>query len=418
VGRRETKSYLDMTNVLRPADERELAEIVAGAAADRRPLELAGTGSKRALGCPVAGAPTRVELSALAGVAFYEPEELVISLRPGTPLAEVEALLAERGQMLPFEPPDWGWLLAGHSAPGTIGGAVSVGLSGPRRFKAGAARDFVLGAHAVNGRGEAFKSGARVVKNVTGYDLHKLMTGAWGTLGAFTEITLKVLPAPEKIRTLLILGLDPDRAAAALGEAARSPYEPSGLAHVPAAEAARSQVAHVAAAGAPVTAVRVEGPAVSVGHRLDELKRLLGAHGPLEELHSMNSRRFWAELRDARLLPPDGAAVWRVSVPPSAGAALVAAAGADAWLMDWAGGLLWLGYADPRPGRGARLRAAMGEGHALLVRAPEALRRDEAVFQPQPEALARLQARIKAGFDPCGILNPGRMGPVSLPDAS
>ena len=160
--------------------------------------------------------PAKVDLSGIAGVVFYEPEELVISVRPGTPLEQVNRMLAERNQMLAFEPLDWGWLLCGESKYGTIGGAISVGSSGPRRVKAGAARDFVLGAHAVNGRGECFKSGGRVVKNVTGYDLHKLMTGAYGTLGAFTEITLKVLPAPEKTHTLLIHGLKPERAVEAL----------------------------------------------------------------------------------------------------------------------------------------------------------------------------------------------------------
>ncbi len=410
-----------MTSTFKPSDEKELAELISWAAGESKPLELCGTGTKRSLGCPVTGAgetPSRVDLSGLSGVVFYEPEELVLSIRPGTPLDEVNRMVAERNQMLAFEPPDWGWLLAGESKAGTIGGAISVGSSGPRRVKAGAARDFVLGAHAVNGRGEPFKSGGRVVKNVTGYDLHKLMTGAYGTLGVFTEITLKVLPAPEKTRTLLLLGLKPERAVEALGLAANSPYEVSGLAHVPAAEAARSQVSHVGQAGRAVTAVRVEGPAVSVKHRLEGLKTLLGPFGPLEELHSMNSGRFWSEVRDAWLLPPDHQMVWRVSVPPGDGAAVLAASGADSWIMDWAGGLLWLGYESAAAGQGARIRAAIGQGHALLVRAPEVTRREEAVFQPQAEGLAKLSARVKAGFDPGGIFNPGRMGAVSLPGAA
>ena len=419
----KTRSYSGMTSAYRPSDEKELAEIISWAAGESRPLELFGAGTKRGLGCPVVcnglGAPARVDLSAISGVVFYEPEELVISVRPGTPLDEVNRLLAGRNQMLAFEPLDWGWLLCGESKAGTIGGAISVGSSGPRRVKAGAARDFVLGAHAINGRGESFKSGGRVVKNVTGYDLHKLMTGAYGTLGAFTEITLKVLPAPEKTYTLLIHGLKPEGAVEALGTAARSPYEVSGLAHLPVAEAARSQVSYVGRAGRSITAIRVEGPDVSVRHRMDELKKLLAPFGPLDELHSMNSGRFWLEVRDAWLLPPDHQVVWRVSVPPSNGAAVVAASGADSWMMDWAGGLIWLGFESAVAGQGARVRAAMTEGgHALLVRAPEYLRREEAVFQPQAEGLAKLSARVKAGFDPSGIFNPGRMGAVSLPGAA
>ena len=412
-----------MNSAFKPTDEKELAELISWAAAEGMPLELVGSGTKRALGCPGTvnghGAPAKVDLSAIAGVVFYEPEELVISLRPGTPLDQVNQMLAERNQMLAFEPPDWGWLLSGESKSGTIGGAISVGSSGPRRVKAGAARDFVLGARAVNGRGECFKSGGRVVKNVTGYDLHKLMTGAFGTLGAFTEITLKVLPAPEKTYTLLIHGLKPDKAVEALTCAANSPYEVSGLAHVPAAEAARSQVSHISRPNRAITAIRVEGHGVSVQHRMEELKKLLAPFGPLDELHSMNSNRFWTEMRDAWLLPPDHQAVWRVSVPPTNGAAVLAASGADSWLMDWAGGLVWLGYESAAPGQGARIRAAMTEGgHALLVRAPDFVRREETVFQPQAEGLAKLSARVKAGFDPGGIFNPGRMGAISLPGAA
>ena len=408
-----------MTSTYKPTDEKELAELISWASAEARPLELVGSGTKRGLGCPVKinghGIPAKVDLSGIAGVVFYEPEELVISVRPGTPLEQVNQMLAERNQMLAFEPLDWGWLLCGESKAGTIGGAISVGSSGPRRVKAGAARDFVLGAHAVNGRGECFKSGGRVVKNVTGYDLHKLMTGAYGTLGAFTEITLKVLPAPEKTYTLLIHGLKPERAVEAMTLAANSPFEVSGLAHVPVAEAARSRVSHVGRAGRAITAIRVEGHGVSVMHRMEELKKLLAPFGPLDELHSMNSGRFWTEIRDAWLLPPDHQLVWRVSVPPTSGAEIVAASGADSWLMDWAGGLVWLGYESAASGQGARIRAAMTQGgHALLVRAPDTVRREEAVFQPQAEGLAKLSARVKAGFDPSGIFNPGRMGAVSL----
>jgi glycolate oxidase FAD binding subunit len=411
-----------MTSAYKPSDEKELAELISWAAGESRPLELFGTGTKRALGCPVAGngeAPARVDLSGISGVVFYEPEELVLSVRPGTPLDDVNRMLAERNQMLAFEPLDWGWLLAGEGKPGTIGGAISVGSSGPRRVKAGAARDFVLGAHAVNGRGESFKSGGRVVKNVTGYDLHKLMTGAYGTLGVFTEITLKVLPTPEKAYTLLIHGLRPERAVEAMAAAANSPFEVSGLAHVPSAEAARSQVSYVSRADRSITAIRVEGHEVSVKHRMTALKALLAPFGVLEELHSMNSRRFWAEIRDAWLLPPDHQVVWRVSVPPTNGAAVVAASGAESWLMDWAGGLVWLGYESASAGQGVRLRAAMSQGgHALLVRAPDYLRREETVFQPQAEGLAKLSSRVKAGFDPSGIFNPGRMGAISLPGAA
>jgi glycolate oxidase FAD binding subunit len=402
-----------MGSSYKPSDEKQLADLVSWAAAEGQALDLTGTGTKRTLGCLVEGDATRVDLSALTGVVFYEPEELVMSVRPGTPLEDVERLLEEKGQMLAFEPPDWGWILGGSSAPGTIGGTVSIGGSGPRRFRAGAARDFVLGAHGVSGRGELFKSGGRVVKNVTGYDLHKLMTGAYGTLGLFTEITLKVLPAPEKTYTLLIFGLSADQAVKAMGDAARSPFEPSGLAFVPPSEAARSRVSYVHEAGVSVTAIRVEGPEVSVKHRMEELRTLLGDHGPVEELHSANSAQLWYEIRDAWLLPSEAEAVWRISVPPASGASVLEAAGADCCIMDWAGGLLWLGYDTADPQQGQRIRSAVGvNGHATLIRGSRAVREAQSVFQPQEAALARLTERLKHGFDPAGILNPGRMGPT------
>ena len=167
-----------------------------------------GHGSKRAIGRP-AQTDLTLDLSALSGITLYEPEELVLSAKAATPLAEIEALVAAKGQQLAFEPMDYATLLGGVAGRGTIGGALAANLSGPRRIKAGAARDHFLGFSAVSGRGETFKSGGRVVKNVTGYDLCKLIAGSWGTLAAMTEVTIKVLPAAETEETLLIRGLEP-----------------------------------------------------------------------------------------------------------------------------------------------------------------------------------------------------------------
>ena len=406
-----------MGDVLRPADADQLREAVLWSAAEAASLEITAGGSKRALGRPVQ-AMHRLDLSALAGVVAYEPEELILDLRPATPLVEVEALLADRGQMLAFEPPDLGPLLGAEAGLATIGGVVSSGLSGPRRIKAGAARDHLLGVHAVTGRGEAIKAGGRVVKNVTGYDLCKLFTGSCGTLGVLTNLVLKVLPAAEKTRTVLAFGLDPAPAAAALREALASPHEVSGAAHLPAAAAARSAVRYVRETGAAVTAVRVEGPPSSVAHRAQALRESLGALAPTEALHGHNSGVFWREVRDvAPLLPLEGRAVWRLSVPPAAGPAVAGAlpAGAE-WLCDWGGGLIWASVPEDEDAGAERIRATLTQGHATqghatLVRASAPVRAAVPVFQPQPEPLAALTRRIKEGFDPRAILNPGRMYP-------
>jgi glycolate oxidase FAD binding subunit len=256
-----------------------------------------GRGSKRALGRPVQ-ASRNLDLSALTGITLYEAEELVLSARAGTPLAEIEAVLAEKHQQLAFEPGDLGPLFGAAAGRGSIGGMLACNLAGSRRIKAGAARDHFLGATAVSGRGEAFKAGGRVVKNVTGYDLCKLLAGSHGTLALMTDVTVKVMPAPEKTRTVLLLGLDDPGARAAMTRALQSSHEVSGAAHLPAAIAARSAVSYVARAGGAVTVLRVEGPGPSVDYRCAALREDLADLAESEELHSMNSAALWRELRD------------------------------------------------------------------------------------------------------------------------
>jgi glycolate oxidase FAD binding subunit len=296
---------------------------------------------------------------------------------------------------------------------GTLGGMLMCNLAGPRRLTAGAARDHLLGFKAVSGHGEVFKSGGRVVKNVTGYDLSKLVTGSYGTLAVLTEVSVKVLPRPEKTRTVLVRGLDDATAIRALSAALGSEHEPTSAAHLPAAVAARSGVGYVASAGAAVTALRLEGFAPSVEARCAALREALAGFGALEELHSMNSVKLWKELRDATpLVDRPELIVWRLSVPPTAAPAIVAAIAPALHWYDWAGGLVWLGIAPGEADAGAaRIRAAIppGGGHATLIRAPAPLRAAVPVFQPQEPALAALTARVKHSFDPSRLLNRGRM---------
>jgi glycolate oxidase FAD binding subunit len=388
----------------RPADEQELAEIVAAAVAQEEPLELVAGGSKRGLGRPPQ-TPHRLDLTAFSGIRAYEPEELVLTAGAATPMSEIEAALAARGQLLAFEPPDWRGLLGGTSA-GTLGGAILCNLAGPRRIKAGAARDHFLGFRGVSGRGEAFKAGGKVVKNVTGYDLAKLVAGSYGTLVAVTEVTVKVLPRAEAERTLLLGGLDDGGAQRAMTAALNSPHEVSGAAHLPKGENGGN---------APLTLLRLEGPAPSVAARASALRSELRDFGAAEEAEGAASAGLWRGIRDVLCLAGDPAgALWRVSVPPSAGPALAAEVARRldaAWFFDWGGGLVWLAVAGAGDGGAAAIRGALPRsgGHATLIRAPDALRAAVSVFEPQPPALAALTRRVKESFDPKRVLNRGRM---------
>ncbi|QDC02652.1 FAD-binding protein [Mesorhizobium sp. 8] len=398
--------------IFTPTTAAETLSAVQWALAEEAPLEILGHGSKQSIGRPVQAEHT-LDLSRLTGVTLYEPAELVLSAKAGTPLAEIEALLAENGQQFAFEPLDYGPLLGEAPGRGTIGGVLAANLAGPRRLKAGAARDHILGIHAVSGRGEAFKSGGRVVKNVTGYDLSKGLAGSWGTLAAVTDVTFKVLPAAETETTLAVRGLYDEQAVAAMALAMGSSAEVSSAAHLPYPAVARVNGGRFGSDAA--TLLRVEGFAPSVTARLAMLTALLKNAGPLEEIAGEKSRLLWGEVRDcAPFAGNDERPVWRVSMAPSDGHAMVMAlrrqTAVDAF-YDWQGGLAWLRMESGEP-EADLMRALVkkhGGGHATLVRASAADRAALPVFQPQPPALAALSARLKGEFDPKAILNPGRM---------
>ncbi len=403
-----------MLDVIRPETEDEVRDAVAEALASATALDVTGGATKRALGRAVARA-RRLEVAGLAGISLYEPEELVMSAAAGTPLAEIEARLEDAGQALAFEPPDWRALLGTGDGEPTIGGTIACNLSGPRRIKAGAARDHVLGVRAVSGRGEVFKSGGRVVKNVTGYDMSKLLAGSYGTLAVMTEITLKVVPAAEKIRTVLVAGLDDAPAVAALTRALHSPNDVSAAAHLPARVAARSAVSYVRDTASSVTAFRIEGSAPSVAARCRALRDDLAGLGEVEELHRHNSAALWREVGGVAPFAEDrDRDVWRLSVPPASGVAVAGAVERELdteAFYDWGGGLVWLAIADDAGRAHDVVRPALRDcgGHATLIRAPAARRARVAVFQPPAGPVAALNRRLKEGFDPNRILNPGRM---------
>ena len=387
-----------------PATESDLCAIVAEARAKKTPLALEGGGTRAGLGRPVQTAET-VSLRGLDGVVFYEPAEMVICARAGASLASVKALLSERNQILPFEPPDHRRLYGSSGEP-TIGAIAACNLSGSRRISVGAARDALIGVRFVNGAGEAIKNGGRVMKNVTGLDLVKLSCGAHGTLGALTEVTFKLLPKPETSATLVLRGLDDSRAVQALSQALGSPFEVSGAAHLPAG---------VGGSDAR-TLLRIENFENSVSYRIGELRKLVGGDDVLDDAAST---ALWRDIGECAFFAAQGSqfaarAIWRVSTAPSRApdlVRLVQRAGAVAHYYDLGGGLVWLAVEAAGDARAKDIRAAVATtgGHATLVRAPEEVRAHVEVFQPLADPLMKLTRGVKASIDPDGILNPGRM---------
>ena len=388
-----------------PTDE---AGIVAAIQHAAGPLAIQGHGSKLAMLRPVQAAAT-LSTAGLTGVTFYSPHELVISARAGTTIAELRTVVAKNGQHLIAEPPELGALL-GSDQPGTIGGAVATNLSGPRRVAWGAMRDHVMGLRAVNGRGEILRAGGRVLKNVTGLDVCKLLSGSHGTLAVITEVTLKVLPAPDRRATLVLKGQHPAEAVAALSAALGSPYAVSGAAWLPADLAAL--VPSLGGHGGNVTLARLEDFAPSVAYRSERLRAELAEFGAVEMLDDAASAALWTDIGNVSPLVHAPGAIWKISVRPSQGAGIVAAMQAigATCMLDWGGGLVWVsGPATAAAHHAVEAATSAAGGVWTVMRAPDPWRSAVAVIPPGPSAMAAIGARVKAAFDPRGILNPGRM---------
>jgi len=406
-------------DTLKVRDAADVEAAVRAAIANEQPLEIIGHGSKRLIGQPMATNAV-LDMSALNAVTSYEPNELIITVEAGAPLSDVLSLIDSKSQQFAFEPVDTSALL-GTPPLGTIGGTIGAGLAGPRRIKAGGVRDHLLGAHAVSGFGDSFKTGGRVVKNVTGYDLCKLLAGSWGTLAVMTEVTLKVMPRPESERTLVLRGLDDLAANRAMTMALGSPFDVSGAAHLP-ASSLRTDVGGLDQLGsAPreaVTLLRLEGTAASAAHRAAALGKSLEVFGTAQMLQDAASEVIWSSVRDVRPFAVAGALgawpVWRIVCPPASGGALGQALARDTGgevIYDWGGGLIWAAL-PPKPDAQAALvrqRVEAVGGHATLLRASDEVRHQVDVFHPQAKGLAALGERVRLSFDPKTILNRGRL---------
>jgi glycolate oxidase FAD binding subunit len=339
----------------------QIAQAVRDATAARRPLRIVGGDTKAFFGRPVDG--ERLDMSIHSGVASYDPSELVITAKAGTPVAEIEALLAQRGQCLAFEPPVLG-------AASTLGGVVAAGFAGPRRLFAGGVRDSILGVTVMDGHGQSLRLGGTVFKNVAGFDGFRLMAGALGCLGVLMEVSIRVAPTPA-------------------AETSRS-FETTWA-------AARGMITDLMRRPLPLSGVAHDGTRLHL--------RLSGARGAVEALCAeiggeVTPEGFWAALRDRRLPVLDAPRLWRLSLPPHA--ALDDLPGR--WLRDWAGAEIWL--ETDAPASRVRALAATAGGHATLYRGAAA---GEAVFTPLPAGLMALHQRLKTVFDPAGVFNPGRM---------
>lgn len=381
-----------------PKSNADLVELIHAAANDKRRLMLRGGGSKDGIGAPVDDADI-VDMNGFAGVIDYDPAELVLTAGAGTRLSDIETLVSSEGQHLAFGPFNHGPVMGGSAGLATIGGVVAAGAAGSRRLTAGGLRDHLLGFAAVSGRGEAFVAGAKVVKNVTGYDLPKVIAGSWGRLVALTEVTFKVLPAPRETATQMVRGLNADDAYKVMAAVLGSQANVSAAAHIPAPLAGEKSV----------TAWTIEGFGPSIQARIALVERLFRGVHVVEMAEQAEAGDFWRRLMTLEPLAGHSA-LWRLSIPAGKCATVLDQLRPrdGQWMMDWGGGLIWLAH-DGSPDDMRRVAAAVG-GHAMLVRGDPELRRLTPAFHPLSPPVAMLEERVRRAFDPAGVFETGRFG--------
>jgi glycolate oxidase FAD binding subunit len=403
-----------VSELFRPAAEWELQSMIAKLAGQNRTMEVVGHGALRNAGRPVESDAV-ISTASLKGITLYEPTELVMSARSGTPVYAIEAELAMRGQMLAFEPVDLGPATGAPAGAVSIGGVFATNFSGSRRIAAGSARDHLLGVQAVNGRAELFKSGGRVMKNVTGLDIGRGLAGSWGTLAVMTEVTFKVAPLPQAMLTLVYAGLPDDLAIEALTVAMGTPFEVSGAVHLPKACVVRLKHPKLNVIPESLTLIRLENFITSIPERAQKLKEALKVYGMAMELGSEDTWNLWNEFRTLSVMPySSDTSLWRISTQPTKAPEIIAAIQKfmkAVVFYDWSGGLIWLEVPAAADAGAADVRRAVAVrgGHATLIRAAPEVRASVDVFEPMRPEIERLTRGIKAAFDPQGVLNRGRM---------
>lgn len=388
-----------------PADDREICALIREAAGTGGSFEIIGAGTKRKLGRPVSAAAF-LDVSHISGVIDYQPHELVFSAKAGTPLVEIEAMLGARNQMLGFEPCDWAALFGEPTGRQTLAGAIAADVSGPRRVKHGGARDHVIGCRFINGSGELIRAGGPVIKNVTGFDVPKLMCGAFGTLGVLTELTLRVLPRPQRANTFVLRDCTAEAGLAALIRAAHIPVEATGLVYMHGEALRRFHSANSVSPGQAL--IRIEGSSAAITEKIEVLKQEFRSFD-LVVLDDVETRILFRRIADGAIFDRE-ADLWRLCVPAAAAANAVGTLDPNLWLADWAGGLIWL-QMPATAESAAKLRRITAEfgGHASLFRASAEARREISVFQPETPVRADLTKSVKQAFDPQHLFNPGRM---------
>jgi len=393
---------------LSPRDEKDVVDLLASTVAEGKPVEVSGFNTKQELGRPVA-AEKILRTDKLSGIVLYEPNEMVITAGAGTPLQDIVDLIARQGQQLAFEPFDFP-ALYGKTSAGSIGGVIAVNASGPRRISAGAARDHLLGFRAVNGHAKVFKSGGRVMKNVTGYDLSKLVSGSYGTLAALTEVTLKIVPKPESEETLILVGLDEPSGLKLLREVSGLHYEVSCLAYFPGGAMPNS-------GELSLTSLRLEGSSISVRSRRDGLLSQLRARATeVVVLEEAKSSDFWQEAARGAALKDLKGTLWKISTAPTNAPVLMVELAnkgipLEKHYFDWAGGLIWVALTEGTKTHANTVRDVVDAfgGHATLIRASSDERLSVPVFHPRSQAVSAIYREIKNAFDPAHVLNRGRL---------
>ena len=402
-----------------PRNEKEVSDFIKKFYKSNIPIELIGSGSKKNIGKPLQCEKT-LNLSKISGIIEYFPEELYIKVKACTPMNVIEEKLKKYNQQLAFEPIDFGHLFSGKSNYGTAAGQVSCNISGPRRFKVGSVRDHVLGFKGVNGKGEIIKSGGVVVKNVTGYDLTKLICGSYGTLVALTEITFKVLPSPQESETLIVHNLKLEKATDLLEKAISSSNDISGASFLPVEPKCSGCVMNIEKTfklndlkhGGSLTAIRMEGSKNSIDERMKSLiKELKITDNAVSYLQTYQSEIFWKKLKNLELFASSKNNIIRIVIPPAESIQLIYQfSNKFKYYLDWGGALLWMEAYEltEEMFESIRKKVVKHGGYATMIKNSYFLPFVEEVFTIN-RARFNISQNIKKSFDPRRILNPGKM---------